>query len=167
MLSLSLCPTSKPSAYYCSTNQAYVQRPSKSTHTATSLTHSQLSKCFRPITRTKIKTQDEAHPPPRLHDGALLQPRSRRRQVIQIRQRPQKVKGSRSVSLEYLRSVPYIIIGLTDDFFSCTELARRSASTVLMSRATASGFSVEFGMYMGLGMGVWLEECMSWAVLFR
>lgn len=44
--------------------------------------------------------QDEAHPPPRRHDGALLRPRARRPKQgpIEIRQERGKVKGPGSVS---------------------------------------------------------------------
>ena len=88
MLDLSLCPTSKPAAYYCSPTEHM------------SVDHLNQNRHCRISTRTRYQSpqthvqhtidQNEAHPPPRRHDGSLLQPRARRRQAIEIRQETQQ-----------------------------------------------------------------------------
>ena len=40
-------------------------------------------------------SENEAHPSPRRHVGALLQPRTRRRQAIEIRQEPKQERSGR------------------------------------------------------------------------
>lgn len=81
------------------TNQAYVQRThpiNKHCH----ISHFQSEVFSSSHPQNQQTNQNEAHPPPHRHDGALLQPRARRPKQgpIEIRQERCKVKGQRSVS---------------------------------------------------------------------
>ena len=75
------------------TNQAPFHQSSELNQTLPHLKSYSLSVFQNPTARTN--DQNEAHPSPRRHDGALLQPRARRRQAFKIRQEPKQKRSGR------------------------------------------------------------------------